>query len=288
MMAHLKTWDVFICHATADITVVAQPLKARLELRSARVWIDETELKPGDSLTKKIRHGLENSRFGVVIISPAFFSSKWAQRELDSMYALESDGSKVIIPIWHDVSEADVREYSGILADRVAIPTSPGLDVVANEIVHVMDEESTTPTVPLNVNHLRRIMDELFPEENKHTCDEEAYESILTSLKHLGVSDCRLFETLIKSHLDSVLLKDMRSVRAGMKDNQTFGWNPSNRELNVVFYTQGGLMRLILEKHFGNEWNKYSKKYLRQYAEIKGQKIRDTACWPGTARGGFL
>jgi hypothetical protein len=54
------------------------------------------------------------------------------------MAALEVDGRKVILPIWHEVGIADVRAYSPILADRLAIGSDRGLDVVVNGILDVV------------------------------------------------------------------------------------------------------------------------------------------------------
>jgi hypothetical protein len=40
------------------------------------VWFDEFTLKVGDSLRRTIDHGLGYSRFGVVVLSPAFFAKE--------------------------------------------------------------------------------------------------------------------------------------------------------------------------------------------------------------------
>jgi hypothetical protein len=88
-----------------------------------RIWYDEFELKVGDSLRQSIDKGLVNSRFGIVILSPAFFAKNWPQYELNGLTAREMDGHKVILPIWHQVDRADVLTYSPTLADKVALST---------------------------------------------------------------------------------------------------------------------------------------------------------------------
>jgi hypothetical protein len=40
----------------------------------------------------------------------------------------------MILPIWKDITEADIKSYSPILADRFAVSASQGLDKVVNEI----------------------------------------------------------------------------------------------------------------------------------------------------------
>jgi hypothetical protein len=55
-------WDVFISHASEDKDTVARPLAKLLEDKGLRVWIDEQQLRIGDSLSRKINDGLAFSR----------------------------------------------------------------------------------------------------------------------------------------------------------------------------------------------------------------------------------
>jgi hypothetical protein len=54
---------------------------------------------------------------------------------LDGLASLEIDGQKVILPIWHNVSFEEVRRFSPTLADRIACPTTRGLEIVVTEII---------------------------------------------------------------------------------------------------------------------------------------------------------
>lgn len=127
-------WDVFISHASEDKEGFVHPLAEELTRLGVRVWYDKFTLKVGDSLREKIDYGLRYSRFGVVVLSPYFFSKDWPKKELDGLVALEVDGRKVILPVWHNVSRDDVASYSPILAGRLAVSTSTGLANVVNEI----------------------------------------------------------------------------------------------------------------------------------------------------------
>jgi hypothetical protein len=109
------SWDLFISHASEDKITVARPLAHSLNARGLRVWIDEAELRIGDSLRRKIEEGLAHSRFGVVILSQSFFKKDWPQRELDGLSSRESTFGKVILPVWHDVDRAYVSQYAPIL-----------------------------------------------------------------------------------------------------------------------------------------------------------------------------
>ena len=73
------------------------------------------QLKVGDSLRRSIDRGLANSKYGVVVLSSAFFAKNWPQYELDGMVAREMNGVKVVLPIWHKVSKDEVLSYSPTL-----------------------------------------------------------------------------------------------------------------------------------------------------------------------------
>ena len=91
-------YDVFICHASEDKASVVRPLAAELETRGISVWLDEGQLTIGDSLRGKIDHGLRESRFGVVVLSPSFFGKRWTQWELDGLVDREvTSGAKVVL-----------------------------------------------------------------------------------------------------------------------------------------------------------------------------------------------
>jgi hypothetical protein len=131
-------WDVFISHATEDKESVAIPLAKELSKYPIKVWIDNQELKIGDSLLEKINEGITKSRYGVVILSPNFFAKRWTKRELKMLFMRddEDDDGVVILPVWHEVTAKEVKSYNLLLADAVGISTSKGLDYVAAEIAH--------------------------------------------------------------------------------------------------------------------------------------------------------
>jgi len=104
-----------------------------------RVWYDEFTLKVGDRLRRSIDKGLLSSRYGIVVLSKAFFAKDWPQYELDGLAALEVNERKVILPIWHGVTKADVLAYSPPLADRVAIlSSSSDIAKIAQDLSEVL------------------------------------------------------------------------------------------------------------------------------------------------------
>lgn len=131
--------DVFISHASEDKESVARPLAELLTQRGCTVWYDTFRLRLGDSLHAEIDRGLSGCRFGVVILSPSFFSKPWPMRELSALLALETaDGRKRVLPVWHQMDSAAIAAKSALLSDRLGVSTTAGLEEVARRIVEAL------------------------------------------------------------------------------------------------------------------------------------------------------
>jgi len=132
-------YDVFISHASEDKDGIVRPLAELLRNKEFDVWYDEFQLRVGDSLRRSIDQGLAKSRFGIVVLSPAFFAKNWPQYELDGLVQKEMEGSKVILPVWHKVTKAEVIGYSPSLADKLALNTATAtLEEMASQIAEVL------------------------------------------------------------------------------------------------------------------------------------------------------
>ena len=70
-------YDVFLSHSSKDKTIV-RDIAERLKKDGVKVWFDDWELKPGDSIPSKIEEGLERSRVLVLCMSANAFGSDWA------------------------------------------------------------------------------------------------------------------------------------------------------------------------------------------------------------------
>jgi hypothetical protein len=131
----MKKTSIFISHASEDKLNVAKPLARELAERGFATWLDEFELKIGDSLRSKIDDGIRQCDFGVVVLSKHFFSKAWPQAELDALFTKEVVvGKKVLLPVFHDLELHDVAKHSAFLAARLGISTYKGIKSVADAI----------------------------------------------------------------------------------------------------------------------------------------------------------
>ncbi|MDV8022200.1 DUF1883 domain-containing protein [Rhodococcus sp. IEGM 1330] len=142
----VKEWDVFVSHAHEDKEDVVRPLAYALQKHGLRVWYDETEMRIGDSLRRKIDQGIAKSAFGIVVLSAPFFAKNWTQYELDGLVTRSVSGEQVLLPLWHKITKAEVMAQSPTLADKVARSTTDStLEEIAAEIAAVISSatEST-------------------------------------------------------------------------------------------------------------------------------------------------
>lgn len=130
-----SSFDVFVSHASEDKDEFVRDFVKCLQENGLNVWYDEFTLRVGDSLRRSIDNGLRNSSYGIVVLSEAFFSKEWPQRELDGLFAREVNGEKVILPIWHKINKNEVLKYSPIIADMLALNTASfTIEEIAKEI----------------------------------------------------------------------------------------------------------------------------------------------------------
>jgi hypothetical protein len=137
-----QVWDVFVSHASEDKAAVARPLADALKQLGVTVWLDDFELRIGDSLRRKIDRGLGRSRFGVVVISRSFFAKGWPQYELDGLISRSVSGEQTLLPVWHEITKSEVMDQSPSLVDKIARSTSQfTIDEIAREIADVIHED---------------------------------------------------------------------------------------------------------------------------------------------------
>ena len=144
-------WDVFISHASEDKPYV-DVLVQKLTEAGIRVWFDRTAIDWGSDIRITIDHGLKNCTYGIVVFSKAFLAQKkWTEYELSGLFALEEPGRTRILPIWHGVTEAEMKAYSPAFSLRLAKASSRDSyqDIVAS--VKTMVEKAANPEAEPNI-----------------------------------------------------------------------------------------------------------------------------------------
>lgn len=91
--------SIFLSHTWADKDFVRK-LALDLDCHGIRYWLDEAEIKFGQSLISKIREGIDEVDYVAVILSPRSVESTWVKYEVDVAMTQEIEGKRVkVIPM---------------------------------------------------------------------------------------------------------------------------------------------------------------------------------------------
>lgn len=136
----LIKYDVFLSHSSLDKEIFVTELSEKLSEKGLNVFEDVKVFKIGHSQTDMMNMGILNSRFVIVFLSPNFIKSGWSQYEFKSFLNREINEKRIIIlPIWHDVSVEQVREYNPYLVDKFALSTEKfSVDEMVEHITQVI------------------------------------------------------------------------------------------------------------------------------------------------------
>ena len=91
--------SIFISHSSKD-KFIARKLAEKLIKNDVTVWIDEAELRIGDSLIKKISEAVNKSEYIAIILTHNSVQSPWVQKELEMAMTQEIDGKTIkVLPL---------------------------------------------------------------------------------------------------------------------------------------------------------------------------------------------
>ena len=88
---------VFVSHSSSDKPFVRR-LKDSLQERGITVWLDEAEIRVGESIPEKVAEGIAAAEAFCIVISQASHNSKWVTRELNVFLPRFVQTSGVVLP----------------------------------------------------------------------------------------------------------------------------------------------------------------------------------------------
>lgn len=121
---------IFISHSSQD-KWVARQISSLIENAGHTTFLDEKDIKTGDSIDSKIQEHLKDSDHLVLLLSPASISSQWVFIELGGAKAL---GKKVVPILFHvganeipsvisQLLARDINEFETYLAELSGVKT---------------------------------------------------------------------------------------------------------------------------------------------------------------------
>lgn len=88
--------SIFICHASQDKPFVRK-LTKHLEKHGLHTWVDEQEIRVGESLQDKIEFAIRNADKFLVVLSKQSLKRPWVRRELKSAIGMELKNKSIFI-----------------------------------------------------------------------------------------------------------------------------------------------------------------------------------------------
>jgi len=147
-------YDIFICHSSEDKEGFVNQLANELD-KYLSVWYDDFVMRIGDEIKATIYRGLQNSCFGIVVLSPSFYekltkqdnNKNWIKYELDKLEKLENiDGKTSVLPIIHGFDFKENNEVLRWLEGKKYLSSKEGIPKIVNEILRVvMKPEQRVP-----------------------------------------------------------------------------------------------------------------------------------------------
>jgi hypothetical protein len=128
--------QIFISHSSKDKPFVRRLIKD-LERAGYSTWLDENEIKVGDSIPESVHNAIANSIVVLIVMSNHSTESRWVTRETNAAYMEFADNSeKRLLPVILDDCEVPNPLRDLKYADfRKSYQT--GLKAVTNSLEHI-------------------------------------------------------------------------------------------------------------------------------------------------------
>ena len=97
-MGLLKPFDIFLSYKSEDFAWVSQ-LRTDLQKRGAKVWLDHSEIRPGDLFAAALEDGLESSQTVGLVVTPESLASGWVREEYYRALSLTKQKGLLLIPL---------------------------------------------------------------------------------------------------------------------------------------------------------------------------------------------
>jgi hypothetical protein len=136
----------FLSHASEDKEDFVEPLARELAEMGVAPWLDIWEIRPGDSLVRKLfEEGLDTVDAVIVVVSESSAAKPWVREELDAAVVRRITSSVRLIPVRLDGASvpAPIQHLAWINADR----TPEGIRKAAREITDAVYARDKRPAV---------------------------------------------------------------------------------------------------------------------------------------------
>lgn len=134
-MRETETFEIFICHASEDKELIAKPIYDSLTALNIHTFIDNVEIKWGDSLVEKINSALSKAKYVIAILSANSVEKKWPLKELHAVLAREiRDGKVKLLTLVKEEDEELIQLSLPLLQDKLFMVYRNNPDELAEKV----------------------------------------------------------------------------------------------------------------------------------------------------------
>ena len=134
-----KMHDSFISYAFED-SEFATNVAFGLKNNGLSVWFAPLSLKVGDTLLDSIEKGLNESRTGILVLSPSYLAKNWTKYEMDILIRQYVDAGKKLLPIWLNVTKQDIEKKHIGLSGIFGISDTASVPAIVSQLVEVLSD----------------------------------------------------------------------------------------------------------------------------------------------------
>ncbi|MDR2089281.1 MAG: toll/interleukin-1 receptor domain-containing protein, partial [Clostridiales Family XIII bacterium] len=103
------------------------------------VFCDDFMLEPGDDLEDRIRNGITQYKFGIVILSRAFVRIGWQAAGIRCLYEELSSEYKDLYPVWHNITRNDLANFLPVLERFIPEKhDAGGIPAIVRDVVRLL------------------------------------------------------------------------------------------------------------------------------------------------------
>jgi hypothetical protein len=133
--------DVFLCHAGEDKNAFVHPFAEELRANAITYWLDEAEIRWGESITRKVNDGLTRSRFFVPFFTPAFYQRNFPETELFSALDREITENTTLILAILAIDPALFKKRYPLLSSKRYMEWGAGKTAIVNELLKILNRD---------------------------------------------------------------------------------------------------------------------------------------------------
>lgn len=199
---------VFLSHASEDKERFVLDFARQLRENGVDVWLDQWEMKPGDSLVDKIfEEGLKDARAVIIVLSATSIQKPWVREELNAAVVNRISRGTRLIPVIIDHCEVPESLRSTVWQKVDSFDDySPSLQRILSAIFDANDKPTIgNPPVRFSgaeplISGLTRIDDLVLREIARLQIEENnglvMYDQLCTGTTFVGVPQQELLDSL--------------------------------------------------------------------------------------------